>query len=52
MRLFGMQPKNWNEYKEDTQSIDVAIGLIAKTITESTRNGVLLALNDAFGDKK
>lgn len=40
------------EWKKEKNDISVVLGVFSKTITESTRAGVLLALNDAFGNKK
>ena len=47
--FFNKTPRNKDEFKEQKTEIQVFLGVFSQIIRESTRNGVLLALNDAFG---
>jgi hypothetical protein len=51
MRFIGKNPQNKREWSEEHQSIQVFLGVFSELVRENVRNGVLMALNDAFGGK-
>ena len=51
LNLFNKKPSNFAEWNEDTETIQVGLGVFSEIIRENVRAGVLLALNDAFGKK-
>ena len=52
MDFFGKDPQSIREWKKEINSVHAVMGIFDDRITQSVRRGVLLGLNDAFGDKK
>lgn len=49
--FFGKSPMDFKQWHSESDTMNIAMGSISETITESVRRGVLLAINDAFGNK-
>lgn len=47
-----MNPQSLNEWSEQKQLIQIGLGVFAEIVRESVRNGVNLALSDAFSKTK
>jgi hypothetical protein len=52
LRFFNKTPRNRREWREQHEDVQVFLGVFSEIIRENVRGGVLLALNDAFGNKK
>ena len=51
LSLLGKKPANRKEWRESSDELMVVAGFFFDKMQESVRNGVLLAINDAFGKK-
>ena len=52
LEFFNKAPGNMKEWKRDSESINVFLGVFSRIIETATRNGVALALNDTLGGGK